>query len=84
MLNISSFFAKFQVIDGGRSLKIGEIMKSVNLFTKVNLNQEELVLEQNGDLRINTSPLKRTEIFMHREEIISDLNLKGVVLKGLR
>lgn len=83
MLNISSFFAKFKMIDGGRSLRLGEIVKSVNQYTKVNLNQEELVLETNGNLRINTSPLKRNEIFMHRDEIISDLNIKGVTISHL-
>jgi hypothetical protein len=84
MLNISSFFAKFKIIDGGRSIKIGEILNAINSHTKVNLNKEELVLDTKGNLRINTSPLRRNEIFLNKSIILSDLLAKGIEISELR
>ena len=84
MFNISSFFKKFKIIDGNRNIRTAEVIKSVQTYTPISLSSEEIVIETNGDLRLNVSPLKRNEIFMHRSEIISDLQSKGILVKELR
>ena len=84
MLNISSFFEKFKIIDGGRTGKILEVIKVVSLYTRVTLVPEEITINNNKEMRITVSPGRRNEIFMHRSEILSDLLEKGIDISALR
>ena len=74
MLSLSNYFAKFKSIEKGKSEIVLEVIHSVQTLCNFTLTSSE-VLVDNGVARILTSPLKRNEIFMRKEEILSNLAL---------
>lgn len=76
MLGISNFFQKFKSIDGESKLKISEIIGSIKLVTNIELKSEEIAVNKENIIRINTSPLRRGEVFMNKEKILLSLKEK--------
>jgi len=83
MLSLSGFFQKFKNLEHGkREVALG-LIKSIELSSNIILSESE-VLVDSGVARINTSPMKRNEIFMHKEEILSNLKSLNSSVKDIR
>ena len=83
MLGLSDFFEKFKKIDKGRRAWRQEIINSISTYSKVVLKPEDIVVNENGVVRITNSPIRRMEIMMFKDKIIVDLNTKGVKVVDL-
>ena len=78
MFNIKDFLSKFNKIDIDRESKLKQIIDSVQTYSGVILTPEEILITDGKNVRIKSSPIKRNQIFMNREKILSDLDLKGI------
>jgi hypothetical protein len=83
MLSLSSFFQKFHKLEKSKQTQIGEFVSLIKSVCSVTLDSSEIVIEENT-ARLLTSPLKRNEIFMHKEEILERLKESGSKLIVLR
>ena len=72
MLSLSSFFQKFSTLEKSKQVQVGEFGSLIKTICGVTLDSSEIVIEENT-VRLLTSPLKRNEIFMHKEEILESL-----------
>lgn len=83
MFNISSFFEKFKQSDIDRGAKINEVIKTIENQIHIVLKPEEICISQNGNIKINSNPVKRNEIFMSKEKIMTTLRSGGLFVRDL-
>jgi hypothetical protein len=80
MNNISNFLQKFLKLEKDNNTKISIILDIVKQTTGLELQKE--TLEIRGDnLKINSNPIVRNEIFMHKSQIEDNLKSQKIFLK---
>jgi hypothetical protein len=80
MNNISNFLQKFLKFEKDNNTKISIILDIVKQTTGLELQKE--TLEIRGDnLKINSNPIVRNEIFMHKSQIEDSLKSQKIFLK---
>ena len=83
MLSLSSFFQKFQHLEKSKQAQTVEFVSLIKTICGVALESSEIVIEENT-VRLLASPLKRNEIFMHKEEVLEKLKEIGSKITVLR
>ena len=80
IFNISNFLQKFLSLEKDNNLKLSLIIESIKQVVGLDLSKE--VLEIKGDnLKINTNPVVRNEIFMHKSKIEENLKSNKIFLR---
>jgi len=83
MISLGSFFQKFHHLEKGKQAQVGEFVSLIKNICGVVLDSSEVVIED-GTVRLLASPLKRNEIFMHKEEILEKLKESGSKITALK
>ncbi len=83
MLDIKNFFQKFAKIQADNWESKGVVIKAVKKVCGLDIEAKNFVFE-NGILRFNLSPVLKSEIFMHKTQILSELNSTGSLVKDIR
>ncbi|MFA6269654.1 MAG: hypothetical protein WC657_00375 [Candidatus Paceibacterota bacterium] len=80
MNNIAGFLQKFLNLEKDNNTKLFLILDIIKKETNISL--EKSMLEIKGEsIKINSSPIFRNEIFMHREKIEEELQKSKIFLK---
>lgn len=82
MISLSHFFHKFRHLEKTNEQKINEVIDVVYGVCGFKLLSGEVVLEE-GKIRLNTSPLKRNEIFLHKEDVLGQLLLRNSSVRNI-
>jgi hypothetical protein len=83
MLDISKFFQKFASLQAESVLSKEKIITAVKNISGLSIEGKNFGL-QDGILRFNLSPVKKSEIFMHKDKILSELNSLGSAVRDIR
>jgi len=83
MFTLSSFFEKFKQADIERGLKTNEVIKTIENETHIILKLEEVDISANGNIKIKSTPVKRNEIFMSKERILTALRAHGGFVRDI-
>lgn len=83
MISLSNFFQKFRHLENSKQEQISSFISIVKNVCSINLSSTEIIV---GDsyIQVRTSPLKRNEIFMHKDEILAQLKALGSKTVSLR
>jgi len=82
MFNISIYLDKFKNIESKSSGLKTTIADSVNKFLKASLDKKDVEVK-NGVIYLKVNPVVRNEIFINKVNIIKELGLKNLAVKGI-
>lgn len=83
MINLSNFFEKFRNLNKNKENTTLEVIKIIKEVSLVTISPTEIYLEESF-VKINTSPLKRGEVFMYKDKILKEFKIKNLNLKDIR
>lgn len=81
MINISGFLQKFLSLEKDNNTKLLIISDSIKKVTGIEISNQMMEIKGNK-LKINSNPVFRNEIFMHKKEI-EDLLKKSKIFLSI-
>lgn len=82
MFNISIYLDKFKKIESKSSDLKKTITDSVNKFLKITIDKKNVEVK-NGIVYLKVNPVVKNEIFINKVNIIKELGVKKLAVKGI-
>ena len=82
MFNISIYLDKFKNIESKSSVLKNIIIDSVKNVLKADIDKKNIEI-RNGIIYLKVNPVLKNEIFINKNSIIRELNLKNLAIKGV-
>jgi len=82
MFNISIYLDKFKNIESKSSVLKNIIIDSVKNVLKADIDKKNIEIK-NGIIYLKVNPVLKNEIFINKNSIIRELNLKNLAIKGV-
>lgn len=82
MFNISIYLEKFQKINATDSSLKDFIVNSINKVIKIKIGKNMVEIKKNT-VRLRVNQVVKNEIFINKNKIADELNLKNLIIKDI-